>query len=149
MSPDIIMTIIMLALTVIYQNKWVVKCIKDESYILYPLVIPSIVMCLMLLAAPFNWPYDYYRLLRVVIFIGGICNIITLYKIERYSAIPLFIMLSILFNPVIPINLTKNTWMYIDVITVVFIVWSTYYSFGLSTKIDDEEIAENKEDDIK
>lgn len=124
MHEDLIGFMILLLIIGIFQCKSIIKSAKEGNRIAYRFVIPSSIMCLMLLIAPLPLPYDYYKFLRVVILIGCICNIIALFKMfETQIFIPLFVIIGVLFNPIIPIHLSRGVWMYIDFTTVSLMLW--------------------------
>lgn len=79
-----------------------------------PHVIPAIIATVMLLVAVAPLPYGYYQFLRWVI-----CAISAFIAVEAYSwgkkwATWLFVPIAVLFNPLIPIHLTKEIWQPID-----------------------------------
>ncbi len=79
-----------------------------------PHVIPAIIAAVMLLAAVAPLPYGYYQFLRWVI-----CGISIFIAVEAYNwgkkwAAWLFGPIAVLFNPLIPIHLTKEIWQLID-----------------------------------
>ena len=86
-----------------------------------PTTIPAIVSILMLLAAiPKFFPYSYYTLLRFVVCGTGIYIAIFSFGEEKKIIASLAAFIAILFNPVIPIHLTKEDWVIIDLITAIF-----------------------------
>ena len=69
---------------------------------------------ILLLAALGPWPYDFYLLLRVLIFGAGIyCGFAMLEK-ERRLAVALFICAA-LFNPFVPAHLTREIWSILNI----------------------------------
>jgi hypothetical protein len=88
-----------------------------------PHLIPSIVAALMLLGALGDWPYGYYQLLRWVICGAGIWVAVTAYNWQKLWATWLFGIIAVLFNPLIPIHLSRELWQPIDLIcALLFIV---------------------------
>lgn len=81
-----------------------------------PHLIPALIVAAMLLIAIAPLPYGYYQLLRWVT-----CGVAVFIAIQAYSwkkiwAIWLFAVIAVLFNPLIPIHLTKEIWQPIDII---------------------------------
>ena len=77
----------------------------------------------MLIAALAPWPYAYYRLLRWVVFVC--CAVIAYQSFERRGFSPWLIgvaALLALFNPVVPIHLTRAIWAPIDLGAAVFLI---------------------------
>ena len=81
-----------------------------------PHVYPAIIAAIMLLIAILPLPYGYYQFLRWVV-----CGIAAFIAFEAYNwgktwAIWLFGIIAILFNPIIPVHLTKEIWQPIDLV---------------------------------
>lgn len=74
---------------------------------------------LLLLAIPSGWPYDFYILLRWVIFISSLIVAWGFYKSEITGWVFVFGALAFLFNPIVPIYLNKSSWVAIDLISAV------------------------------
>jgi hypothetical protein len=94
---------------------------KQNAALIKILLIVSIVMLLLCLIARF--PYSYYVLLRLVIFItsGLIC--ILAYKFKKTRWMIITGLSAFLFNPIFPVYLNKSTWKLIDlVVAVLFII---------------------------
>lgn len=71
----------------------------------------------LLLAIPSGWPYDFYILLRWVIFISSAIVAWGFYKSKLPAWIFIFGAIAFLFNPILPIHLTKSDWVPIDLIS--------------------------------
>ncbi|MCJ7993208.1 hypothetical protein J5N58_01175 [Rhizobium cremeum] len=76
--------------------------------------IAAIATALMLLLALAPWPYEYYMLLRVLVFAAGIYCGIHFWSDSRGLSIALFLC-AVLFNPVMPVHLTREIWMVLNV----------------------------------
>lgn len=77
--------------------------------------------CILLLIAVAPMPYGYYEFLRISITIIASINTYNLYnnnnnKIFLYT----FISIIILYNPIIPVHLSKTIWTPINLITTAF-----------------------------
>ena len=71
-----------------------------------------------LILAIFNLPGYYYKILRILISIGAIGAIWELAKLKITYLILIFSLITVLFNPFIPIYLYKKLiWIPIDIIT--------------------------------
>ena len=81
-----------------------------------PHLIPAIIAALMLLGALAPWPYGYYQLLRFVTCGVAVYIVYTAYNWQRIWAVWLFGFIALLFNPLIPIHLSREIWQPIDVI---------------------------------
>lgn len=71
---------------------------------------------LLLLAIPTGWPYDFYILLRWVIFAIALIVAYNFYSSKLQSWAITFLILAVLFNPLFPINLAKSTWIIFDLV---------------------------------
>ncbi|WP_316804724.1 DUF6804 family protein [Pedobacter nototheniae] len=79
--------------------------------------------------AALNFPIAYYTFLRVLISLGCILGIYNFTKQKKYSWIAvLFIMLLILFNPILPIYLhRKGFWIPMDIIAGLLFLLIGFY----------------------
>lgn len=88
----------------VIKNKNIASCI-------------SVVM--LLLAIPPIWPYGYYTMLRWVVCGSAAFVAWVAYELDKKTWMWLLGFVSILFNPIAPIYLDKQTWMVIDLIGAV------------------------------
>lgn len=79
-----------------------------------PHLILSLVAALMLLGSLVRWPYGYYQLLRFVVCGVGVYVAFVAYKWQKLWATWLFGFIAFLFNPIIPIHLSREIWQPID-----------------------------------
>lgn len=78
---------------------------------------------LLLLAIPTGWPYDFYILLRWIIFFSASYVAFEFYKSKLQTWTFIFGGLAFLFNPLLPIYLNKLMWVPIDLIgSILFFV---------------------------
>jgi hypothetical protein len=80
-----------------------------------------------LLAAIGDRPYDYYKLLR-----WGVCAValFTAYQSYSWKRIGwtwLFGFVAILFNPIFPINLKRETWYILDLVNAIIFAFGAFY----------------------
>lgn len=81
-----------------------------------PHLIPCIITALMLVGALGRWPYGYYQLLRWVTCGAAVFVAFVAYNWEKLWATWLFGFIALLFNPVIPVHLSREIWQPIDVV---------------------------------
>jgi len=68
-----------------------------------------------LLAAIYPWPYDYYVFLRFLI--CGISTFAAYVSLRERSALAFpFLIVGILFNPIVPAHMTRAIWIGVDVV---------------------------------
>jgi hypothetical protein len=79
-----------------------------------PHLIPCIVAATMLFLALGSWPYGYYQLLRFVVCGASIYVSFMAYNWQKTWAVWLFGLIAVLFNPLIPVHLTREFWKPID-----------------------------------
>jgi hypothetical protein len=70
----------------------------------------------MLLLALVPWPYSYYQLLRFVTCGAAVYVAFMAYNWQKMWAVWLFGFIAVLFNPLIPIHLSREIWQPIDVV---------------------------------
>ncbi len=88
-----------------------------------PHLIPSIIAALMLFGALAPWPYGYYQLLRFLVCGVSAYVAYIAYSWQKLWATWLFGIIAVLFNPLLPIHLSREIWQPIDVIcAIIFIV---------------------------
>jgi len=70
----------------------------------------------MLLLAIGPWPYGYYMLLRVVVFAAGLLlAALTYQRLKQFTIwIGLFLIVAIVFNPIVPLYMTRGAWSVLD-----------------------------------
>ncbi len=80
-------------------------------------VISIIAIAMLLLAIPSGvWPYGYYILLRWVVTGAALFVLWASYELEKKAWIWIMGAVALLFNPIAPIHLNKETWVAIDFI---------------------------------
>lgn len=88
-----------------------------------PTLLLWIIPAGMLLVAPVRWPYVYYRLLRWVVFV---CCAAIAYRVYERQGFTIWLVglavLFILFNPIIPVHLTRAIWTPINLAGAMFFV---------------------------
>ncbi len=80
----------------------------------HPATILRFVAAFMLLGAMADNPYAYYQMLRwVVCGVGAYCAYLA-YEEKRNTWAWIFGVTAVLFNPIAPIYLERETWVFID-----------------------------------
>ena len=78
------------------------------------------------------WPYDYYVFLRYISFLA-LSIVATKFFINKWLKVAFIsAMLSILFNPIFPIYLTRDIWFYINISTGAYLL---YVAWLVSKKV--------------
>ena len=96
----------------------------------------------LLIVALFKLPYGYYQFLRIAIAIAAIYIIIFEYKLKDKITLwsIVFLLITILFNPLIPIQLDKESWKIINIITALLFVVHLGMNIKSKQLIDDSKI---------
>jgi len=81
---------------------------------------------LLLLAIPTGWPYGFYQFLRWTIFISSILIAYDFYKSRLSIWTFVFGATAVLFNPIAPIYLSKETWIILDFIGAILFFTAAY-----------------------
>ncbi len=89
----------------------------------------KILAILFLLGALANNPYVYYQFLRWLILVIGAYSAYSAYKLGKKAWTWIFGAIAILFNPIIPFYLQRNTWQLIDIIVAVIFFVSLLYKY--------------------
>lgn len=74
-----------------------------------------LVPALLLFLAVFgDFPYSFFQLLRVAVFVFAVFIAVQAHKAEKESMAWLFGAVAFLFNPLFPIHLSRSIWQVID-----------------------------------
>jgi len=95
---------------------------KENLLDKHPHLIPAVVAALMLFGALRQWPYGYYQLLRWVTCAAAVFVAYMAYTWEKKWATVFFGIVAVLFNPLIPIHLTREIWQPIDLVCAILFV---------------------------
>jgi hypothetical protein len=72
-------------------------------------------------AAFADMPYDFFVLLRVLVFLTCVILLAALWKAQLVSGwFCLVTGIALLYNPLLPIHLHRDTWSWINIVTIVF-----------------------------
>ncbi len=82
-----------------------------------PIKTVATIVGILLLLAILPLPYGYYTFLRLVVSIGGVFLAYQLYerKLQGWSVV--LALLAVLFNPIIPVYLSREVWLPIDLVS--------------------------------
>lgn len=80
----------------------------------------------LLLAIPPGWPYGFYQLLRWAIFASSVVVTWGFYKSHITAWAFIFGAVALLFNPIAPIYLNKQSWVPIDFVAAVLFFLAAY-----------------------
>lgn len=83
---------------------------------------------IMLIIAVANLPYDYYQVLRIVVFGAGLYSFWFFQATEKINWAIFFLASAILFNPILPLHLNKGVWVVFD------IIFGITYLYSLTVK---------------
>lgn len=99
----------------------------DKDTIKYKNIASVISVILLLLAIPEGlWPYGYYVFLRWIITASAIFLIWVAHNLQKQAWLGLMVVIAILFNPLIPVHLTKEIWVVIDFIAAILFLVSIF-----------------------
>jgi len=79
--------------------------------------IPCAISIVMLLGSFLDWPYGYYQLLRIVVCGSAAFTAFVAHETGKAWGMWLFIGLAVLFNPIAPIHLDRESWTVLDLLT--------------------------------
>lgn len=95
----------------------------------------SIASTLLLLAIFDGWQYGFFTILRFVVFTSTAYVAWMSYEAGKEKWVWIFGFIAVLFNPFIPIHLTREIWLPIDFVTAVFLIISIFF-----LKLEDSKI---------
>jgi len=77
----------------------------------------------MLFGAIAEWPYGYYTFLRWITCITSILIAFQAFEKNIDWAKAVFIVIAILFNPLVPVYLSRGIWIPLDIVTAIFFIF--------------------------
>ena len=98
----------------------------NKEIIKYKNIASIVSIVMLLLAMPAIWPYGYYILLRWVVTASAIFLVWVSYNLKKTFWLFLMGIIALLFNPIAPIHLDKETWVIIDLIVAVIFLTSIF-----------------------
>lgn len=79
----------------------------------------SYFLAFLLLLAVLPLPYGYYTFLRISVFTGSLFLAYQSYQHDKVNLATILAGFAILFNPIIPVYLSKELWLPIDIISAI------------------------------
>lgn len=98
----------------------------NEEIIKYKNITSVISVILLLLAIPAIWPYGYYILLRWIVALSAVFLLWLAYNLKKTFWLFSMGIVAILFNPIIPVHLDKETWVIIDFLVAILFLTSVF-----------------------
>lgn len=90
------------------------------------LIAIGLVCTAMLLGALGSWPYGYYTLLRIVVCIGAGFFAAVAYSTDKQWILWPCVAVAILFNPLLPVHLSRDIWAVIDFVCALLFLIPTF-----------------------
>jgi len=87
-----------------------------------PHLAPCVIAAGFLLGALVRWPYGYYVLLRWVTCASAVFVCYTAYGWERMAWVWVLAFVAVLFNPLVPVHLSRPIWQPIDTLAAVLFI---------------------------
>lgn len=81
------------------------------------------------LAAFESWPYGFYQLLRLVVAGSALYMAYHTFRAKKEGWAWPFIGIAVLFNPILPIHLTREQWFAPNVAAAAIFVWAALWRF--------------------
>jgi hypothetical protein len=87
-----------------------------------------LVPALMLIIAPLNLPYEYYKLLRLVVSVSaGYLIYLQINYLKSNLGVILMVIVCILYNPIIQFHFKKEFWCYINILSSLSILAHMFF----------------------
>ena len=96
--------------------------------------IPCLMAATLLFGALGRWPYGYYTLLRIISCAAAAFTVFCFWGTRHSWATWAFGIIAILFNPLIPIHLSREIWQPLDVVAACAFILG-----GLALRIEDRD----------
>ena len=87
-----------------------------------PHLMPAAIAALMLLAAVGEWPYAYYQFTRWVVCVAAVFVAWKGWTFKQTWALWAFGIAAVLFNPLVPFHIKRDTWQVIDLLAAAMFV---------------------------
>ena len=104
----------------------------------YQKALTYIPAAMLVLGAFGDWEYGFYTLLRIIVTGAAAYLCYAAYKRNEERWALTYGGIAILFNPIIPIYLSRSTWQWIDVIAAGIFLYSSYLQRKTSEKLTSE-----------
>jgi hypothetical protein len=97
-------------------GRWLLSCVRRINLLFLPAI------GLLLLAAFGSWPYNFYILTRIVVCLTSVWLAVQLHSKRRFFWEALVIGVALIFNPVAPFHLDKETWRILNILGAIVLV---------------------------
>ena len=98
----------------------------NRELLKYKNIVSVVSIIMLLLAIPTFWPYGYYILLRWVVALSAVFLLWAAYNLKKTFWLFSMGIVVILFNPIVPVHLDKETWVIIDFIAAILFFVSIF-----------------------
>lgn len=90
---------------------------QEDVVMKEPIKTVATIVGFLLLLALLPLPYGYYTFLRLTVFVSGLFLAYQLYEKKSHGLSLVLAGLALLFNPIIPVYLTREAWLPIDIVS--------------------------------
>lgn len=97
-------------------------------------IAAGIAAAALVLAAIILFPYGYYILLRWIVAVSSVFTAYVASQLNRIGWMWLFVLVALLFNPIAPVYLDRETWQIIDFVAAGLFVSSIFFMKGSQVK---------------
>lgn len=87
---------------------------EDQKTLILYLRLALLGASVMLVLALLDWPYGYYIFLRWVVTGTAILLAFAAYALKHLTWPAVGVIVAVLFNPLVPVHLDRDTWFFID-----------------------------------
>ena len=100
------------------------------------IVLLGVCIVALLAAASVRWPYFVYVLLRILICTASAYLSTKRYKEHRTPWVWAFAAIALLFNPLVPVRMSRPDWRIVNVLNAIFFTaWAVYSDLALRMRI--------------
>ena len=105
---------------------------KRENELVKFFIIPLVIAGILFISIA-ELPYGFYTFMRIAVSILSIIYIVFAYAVEEKFSLMLIpnIIITVLWNPILPIYLDKESWVMIDAIAGICEVVVAFYAYRL------------------
>ena len=87
-----------------------------------PHLIPAAIAAVLLLLAVGKWPYAYYQIMRWAVCAAAVFVAYKGWTFKRMWAVLVFGFVVVLFNPLVPIHMKRDSWQVFDLLAAAIFV---------------------------
>lgn len=97
-----------------------------RKFFLDSFIIARILVAILLVVSRLSLPYGYYTFLRIAVTAVSIWSVFIALQSKKFFWFFVFIAITILFNPIFPVYLTKHIWGFFDISAAILFVISIF-----------------------